>query len=148
GLRPCDAGRAVRGKAVLARGAYGNIGYGPGLALAVLGTKAAAPTALIFLLRQYFSLQHCAALHRTDGSRSSVRAARAYHGGTSDRAKSVDHVGGRGCSGGCFLRSNCRLRSTIRFWSCKTRRRQRPVRAWRDCRAAFVQAYALGRAPR
>src|SRR3979411_590063 len=30
-------------------GAYGNIGYmGPGLALAVLGTKAAAPTALIF----------------------------------------------------------------------------------------------------
>src|SRR5258707_3548619 len=30
-------------------GAYGNIGYmGPGLALAVLGSKAAAPTALIF----------------------------------------------------------------------------------------------------
>jgi malonate transporter len=30
-------------------GSYGNIGYmGPGLALAVLGTKAAAPTALIF----------------------------------------------------------------------------------------------------
>src|SRR4051795_8745113 len=30
-------------------GAYGNIGYmGPGLALAVLGAKAAAPTALIF----------------------------------------------------------------------------------------------------
>ena len=30
-------------------GGYGNIGYmGPGLALAVLGSKAAAPTALIF----------------------------------------------------------------------------------------------------
>ncbi|MGH6755147.1 MAG: AEC family transporter, partial [Bradyrhizobium sp.] len=38
-------------KATLAglSGAYGNIGYmGPGLALAVLGTKASAPTALIF----------------------------------------------------------------------------------------------------
>src|ERR1700754_939062 len=38
----------------LARG-YGNIGYmGPGLALAVLGTKAAAPTALIFCCDSIF----------------------------------------------------------------------------------------------
>jgi hypothetical protein len=36
-------------------GAYGNIGYmGPGLALAVLGTKAAAPTALIFCCDSVF----------------------------------------------------------------------------------------------
>src|SRR6187399_2961031 len=44
-------------KATLAglAGAYGNIGYmGPGLALAVLGTKAAAPTALIFCCDSIF----------------------------------------------------------------------------------------------
>jgi predicted permease len=36
-------------------GGYGNIGYmGPGLALAVLGTKAAAPTALIFCCDSIF----------------------------------------------------------------------------------------------
>jgi predicted permease len=36
-------------------GAYGNIGYmGPGLALAVLGTRAAAPTALIFCCDSIF----------------------------------------------------------------------------------------------
>src|ERR1700709_325498 len=36
-------------------GAFGNIGYmGPGLALAVLGTKAAAPTALIFCCDSIF----------------------------------------------------------------------------------------------
>src|ERR1700722_13314822 len=36
-------------------GAYGNIGYmGPGLALAVLGSKAAAPTALIFCCDSVF----------------------------------------------------------------------------------------------
>src|SRR3954462_10637561 len=36
-------------------GGYGNIGYmGPGLALAVLGTKAAAPTALIFCCDSVF----------------------------------------------------------------------------------------------
>jgi malonate transporter and related proteins len=36
-------------------GAYGNIGYmGPGLALAVLGTKASAPTALIFCCDSIF----------------------------------------------------------------------------------------------
>src|SRR6476620_9254158 len=44
-------------KATLAglAGAYGNIGYmGPGLALAVLGAKAAAPTALIFCCDSIF----------------------------------------------------------------------------------------------
>src|SRR6476659_2298792 len=36
-------------------GAYGNIGYmGPGLALALLGSKAAAPTALIFCCDSIF----------------------------------------------------------------------------------------------
>src|SRR5690348_9044974 len=36
-------------------GAYGNVGYmGPGLALAVLGAKAAAPTALIFCCDSIF----------------------------------------------------------------------------------------------
>ena len=36
-------------------GGYGNIGYmGPGLALAVLGNKAAAPTALIFCCDSIF----------------------------------------------------------------------------------------------
>src|SRR3954468_5619398 len=44
-------------KAILAglSGAYGNIGYmGPGLALAVLGAKASAPTALIFCCDSIF----------------------------------------------------------------------------------------------
>ncbi|WGS17285.1 MULTISPECIES: AEC family transporter [unclassified Bradyrhizobium] len=55
------AGKAIGGlslrEATLAglSGAYGNIGYmGPGLALAVLGSKAAAPTALIFCCDSIF----------------------------------------------------------------------------------------------
>jgi malonate transporter and related proteins len=55
------AGRFIGGlsfrEATLAglSGAYGNIGYmGPGLALAVLGAKAAAPTALIFCCDSIF----------------------------------------------------------------------------------------------
>jgi predicted permease len=55
------AGRLIGGlsvrEATLAglSGAYGNIGYmGPGLALAVLGVKAAAPTALIFCCDSIF----------------------------------------------------------------------------------------------
>jgi malonate transporter len=55
------AGRLIGGlsvrEATLAglAGAYGNIGYmGPGLALAVLGVKAAAPTALIFCCDSIF----------------------------------------------------------------------------------------------
>lgn len=55
------AGRLVGGlsirEATLAglAGGYGNIGYmGPGLALAVLGTKASAPTALIFCCDSIF----------------------------------------------------------------------------------------------
>ncbi|KIU48366.1 MULTISPECIES: AEC family transporter [Bradyrhizobium] len=50
-------GRLTLREATLAglSGAYGNIGYmGPGLALAVLGTKAAAPTALIFCCDSIF----------------------------------------------------------------------------------------------
>src|SRR6201991_2113371 len=50
-------GRLSTREATLAglSGAYGNIGYmGPGLALAVLGTKAAAPTALIFCCDSIF----------------------------------------------------------------------------------------------
>jgi malonate transporter and related proteins len=51
------AGRLSLREATLAGlcGGYGNIGYmGPGLALAVLGTKAAAPTALIFCCDSIF----------------------------------------------------------------------------------------------
>src|ERR1700712_2401761 len=55
------AGRLIGGlslrEATLAglSGGYGNIGYmGPGLALAVLGTKASAPTALIFCCDSIF----------------------------------------------------------------------------------------------
>jgi malonate transporter len=55
------AGRSIGGlslrEATLAglSGAYGNIGYmGPGLALAVLGSRAAAPTALIFCCDSIF----------------------------------------------------------------------------------------------
>ena len=55
------AGRFIAGlslrEATLAglSGGYGNIGYmGPGLALAVLGSKAAAPTALIFCCDSIF----------------------------------------------------------------------------------------------
>jgi predicted permease len=41
-------------------GGYGNIGYmGPGLALAVLGSKAAAPTALIFCCDSIFLFRSC-----------------------------------------------------------------------------------------
>jgi malonate transporter len=50
-------GRLSMREAALAglAGGYGNIGYmGPGLALAVLGTKAAAPTALIFCCDSIF----------------------------------------------------------------------------------------------
>jgi malonate transporter len=50
-------GRLSFREAILAglSGAYGNIGYmGPGLALAVLGAKAAAPTALIFCCDSIF----------------------------------------------------------------------------------------------
>ena len=50
-------GRLSAREATLAglSGAYGNIGYmGPGLALAVLGAKAAAPTALIFCCDSIF----------------------------------------------------------------------------------------------
>src|SRR5262249_18047689 len=61
-LRHRDADRPVSGRAVAARGdargpvrRLGNIGYmGPGLALAVLGAKAAAPTALIFCCDSIF----------------------------------------------------------------------------------------------
>jgi malonate transporter len=51
------AGRLSLREATLAglAGGYGNIGYmGPGLALAVLGSKAAAPTALIFCCDSIF----------------------------------------------------------------------------------------------
>src|ERR1700724_2035193 len=50
-------GRLTLREATLAglSGAYGNIGYmGPGLALAVLGSKAAVPTALIFCCDSIF----------------------------------------------------------------------------------------------
>src|ERR1700754_3721000 len=50
-------GRLTLREATLAglSGGYGNIGYmGPGLALAVLGTKASAPTALIFCCDSIF----------------------------------------------------------------------------------------------
>ncbi|WP_022724272.1 AEC family transporter [Rhodopseudomonas sp. B29] len=49
-------GLSLRESAMAAlAGGYGNIGYmGPGLALAVLGTKAAAPTALIFCFDSIF----------------------------------------------------------------------------------------------
>src|SRR3569833_4778435 len=50
-------GRLTLREATLAglSGGYGNIGYmGPGLELAVLGTKAAAPTALIFCCDSIF----------------------------------------------------------------------------------------------
>jgi predicted permease len=50
-------GRVTLREATLAglAGSYGNIGYmGPGLALAVLGSKAAAPTALIFCCDSIF----------------------------------------------------------------------------------------------
>src|SRR6201747_1803671 len=53
-------------------GAYGNIGYmGPGLALAVLGSKAAAPTALIFCCDSIFLFSIVPLLIAfTDGERS------------------------------------------------------------------------------
>jgi len=56
-LAGCMIGRLPLREATLAglSGAYGNIGYmGPGLALAVLGSKAAAPTALIFCCDSIF----------------------------------------------------------------------------------------------
>ena len=56
-LAGLSVGRLSLREATLAGlcGGYGNIGYmGPGLALAVLGTKAAAPTALIFCCDSIF----------------------------------------------------------------------------------------------
>jgi malonate transporter and related proteins len=55
-------------------GAYGNIGYmGPGLALAVLGSKAAAPTALIFCCDSIFLFSIVPLLIAvTDGERRHV----------------------------------------------------------------------------
>ncbi len=61
-LRSCHGGGPHHRRTLAAQGhhgglagAYGNIGYmGPGLALAVLGAKAAAPTALIFCCDSIF----------------------------------------------------------------------------------------------
>src|SRR4029453_13495080 len=54
-------------------GAYGNIGYmGPGLALAVLGSKAAAPTALIFCCDAIFLFSIVPLLLAFTGERRSM----------------------------------------------------------------------------
>ena len=75
-------------------GAYGNIGYmGPGLALAVLGTKAAAPTALIFCCDSIFLFSIVPLLvELSDRDHPSpLHALRSR--GPADRAQSADHVG-------------------------------------------------------
>ncbi len=78
------AGRLIGGlplrEATLAglAGAYGNIGYmGPGLALAVLGSKAAAPTGLIFCCDSIFPVHDRAAVYRTHRQQASVAVAHA-----------------------------------------------------------------------
>ena len=96
-------------------GAYGNIGYmGPGLALAVLGSKAAAPTALIFCCDSIFLFsivpllialtdrEHPSFLHAIGDSCAA------------DRAEPADHVGCRGCARRGAAHSIARLRSIKR----------------------------------
>ena len=108
-------------------GGYGNIGYmGPGLALAVLGSKAAAPTALIFCCDAIFLFYDRAAVDRAHRPRTPVAAAHARHGGAADRPEPLDHVGLRRRArrrASTFAR---RSRSTIRCCSCRT-----PPRRWR-----------------
>src|SRR5712671_4277285 len=88
-------------------GGYGNIGYmGPGLALAVLGSKAAAPDRADLLLRQHLPVFDRAFADRTDRSRPSVPVARDWCRGAADRAESADHVGVHRCAGGGAARSS------------------------------------------
>ena len=107
-------------------GGYGNIGYmGPGLALAVLGTKAAAPTALIFCCDSIFLFSIVPLSDRAHRSRH-PRWCVPRRGGAADRAQSADHVGRAAARSPRHFTSSCRSRSTIRCSSCKT-----PRRRWR-----------------
>jgi malonate transporter and related proteins len=106
-------------------GAYGNIGYmGPGLALAVLGTKAAAPTALIFCCDSIFLFSIVPLLiELTDREHPSPLHAF----GVVLRQIALNPLIMSACAGALaapriFV---CRLRSTICSCSCRTPPRPR-----------------------
>lgn len=101
--------------------AYGNIGYmGPGLALAVLGSKAAAPTALIFCCDSIFLFSIVPLLiELTDRDHPSFLHAFGVVI-KQDRAEPADHVGVPGALVAARCISVCRSRSTI--WFCFAKR--------------------------
>ena len=75
-------------------GAYGNIGYmGPGLALAVLGAKAAAPTALIFCCDSIFLFSIVPLLIALTNREHRSLLHDAGDRGPPDCAQPADHVG-------------------------------------------------------
>ena len=125
-------GRLTLREATLAglSGAYGNIGYmGPGLALAVLGAKAAAPTALIFCCDSIFlftAVPLLIELSDRDHPRCCMRSA-------SCCAQIVlNPLIMSACAGALAagFTSICRLRSTTHYYFCRTRRRHARCSCW------------------
>ena len=130
-------------------GGYGNIGYmGPGLALAVLGAKAAAPTALIFCCDSIFLFSIVPLLIALTDRQAPALAAHARSRGAADRVQSADHVGlRRRARGGAAYPSAGRDRQYAAV-SAKRRGADGAVCARRDRRAAPVRPGALGGARR
>ena len=130
-------------------GAYGNIGYmGPGLALAVLGSKAAAPTALIFCCDSIFLFSIVPLLIAlTDREHPSFLHAIGDRCAT-DRAEPADHVGrrGRACRGAAH--PTARRDRQNAFVPAERSGADGAVRAGRHRGAAPVRSRALGSARR
>ena len=130
-------------------GGYGNIGYmGPGLALAVLGSKAAAPTALIFCCDSIFLFSIVPLLIALTDRRTPAVAAHARCRGTADRSQSADHVGVRRRPGGGAAHSSAGGDRQYAAVSAKRRGAGGAVRARSDGGAAPVRPRALGSARR
>ena len=130
-------------------GAYGNIGYmGPGLALAVLGAKAAAPTALIFCCDSIFLFSIVPLLiELTDREHPSLLHAL----GVVARQIVLNPLIMSACAGALaaalHLQFAGRDRQDVAV-PAERRGADRAVRAWRDGGAAPVRPRALGSARR
>jgi hypothetical protein len=128
-------------------GAYGNIGYmGPGLALAVVGSKAAAPTPLIFCYDSIFLFSAVPLL--IELTRSSLAAACLRRGAAADRVQSADHVRRRRRSGGCAPSSFADRARQHAGLPAERRGPDGTLRARRDGRTAAIQADPVGSAGR